>query len=202
METGNDKGGKKEKFFSSDEGFNQLLPDHLHEVAARHWTPVDVAIKSAAFLSTHDGAKVLDIGSGAGKFCMIAAFYHPSVQFTGVEQREELVDFCNRLKELLQLSNVDFIHGNIKDFDISAFDHYYFYNSFYENIPGTQKIDYKVHYAESLYSYYNLALYKKLNKTPSGTRLVTYHSLGQEVPPGFEIVHTDYADFLKFWQKV
>ncbi len=190
------------KYFESDESFNQLLPDHLREVAAKHWTPIDVGKKAAQFLATHDGARILDIGSGAGKFCFIAAFYHPGVNFTGVEQRVELIDFCNRMKQRLGLKNVEFIHGNIKDFDIASYDHFYFYNSFYENIPGTQKIDYKVTYSESLYNYYNLVLYKKLNKTPSGTRLVTYHSLGQEVPPGFAILQTDYNEFLKFLQKI
>lgn len=190
------------KYFFSDESFNQLLPDHLREVAAKHWTPVDVAIKAAKFLDTHTGVRILDIGSGAGKFCFIAAYYHPDTHFTGVEQRVELIAFCNELKNRLGLSNIEFVHGNIKDFDISLYDHFYFYNSFYENIPGTQKIDYKVSYSESLYNYYNLVLYKKLNKTPVGTRLVTYHSLGQEVPQGFEVLKTDYNEFLKFWQKI
>lgn len=190
------------KYFESDERFNRLYPDHIREVAAKHWTPVEVAEKSADFLSTHKGAKVLDIGSGAGKFCLVAAYHHPDIYFTGVEQRAYLVDLCNNLRDKLSLTNVNFVTGNIKDTNFAEFDHFYFYNSFYENLPGTQKIDYEVQYSESLYSYYNRILYKKLDKVPVGARLVTYHSLGQEVPPGFEIIHTDYAEYLKFWQKI
>ncbi len=189
-------------YFESDETFNKLFPANIRAVAARHWTPLDVAVKSSAFLSTHDGAKILDIGSGSGKFCFIAAHHHPKVSFTGIEQREDLVILCNQIKEKLLLQNVRFIHGNFKEMEISDFDHFYFYNSFYENLPGTQKIDFTVPYSEKLYDYYNLLLYKKLNKTPSGTRLVTYHSLGNEVPPGFEVLSTGYSDFLKFWQKL
>lgn len=192
----------REEYLMSDKNFNMLFPEHIRLVAAKHWTPLEVAEKSARFLSTHQGARVLDIGSGAGKFCLVAAFHHPEVHFTGVEQRADLVELCDILKDRLKLPNLTFIHANVADFDISPFDHYYFYNSFYENIPGTQKIDYKVKYSEQLYDYYNRALYKKLSKAPSGTRLVTYHSLGREVPPGFEVIGSDYADFLRFWQKV
>ncbi len=191
-----------EKYFISDELFNSLYPEHISEVAARHWTPLEVAKKAASFLSTHEGAKVLDIGSGAGKFCLIAAHCHPEVQFTGVEQRSYLVDLCKELKGKLHLSNVNFINENIKETDLSVYDHFYFYNSFYENIPGTQKIDYQVEYAERLYDYYNQILYRKLNETPINTRLVTYHSLEKEIPPGFIVVNSDYFDLLKYWQKV
>lgn len=189
-------------YFKSDEVFNSLFPDHINEVAARHWTPMEVAIKSSAFLATHPGARVLDIGSGSGKFCFIAAHLHPLVQFNGIEQREDLVDLCNELKRKLNIENVEFFHGNISEADLEGYDHFYFYNSFYENLPGTQKIDHNVFYSEKLYDYYNLYLYKQLMKRPSGTRLVTYHSLGNEVPPGYEVVSTDHAEFLKFWVKI
>lgn len=189
-------------YFESDEAFNQLYPEHIRLVSARHWTPVEVAEKVAAFLSTHDGANVLDIGSGAGKFCFIAAYHYRDVHFTGVEQRGDLVLLCNQLKEKLGLPNLTFIHGNMKDLPIEEYDHFYFYNSFYENLPGTQKIDYKVTYSEKLYDQYNRTLYKKLDKTVAGTRLATYHSLGSEVPEGFEVVYTDYAEFLKYWVKL
>lgn len=191
-----------EKYFRSDELFNSLYPEHIREVAARHWTPMEVALKAAGFLSTNKGARVLDIGSGAGKFCLIAAYHHPDIHFTGVEQRAYLVTLCNEIKEMLCLPNVDFINQNIRETDLSEFDHFYFYNSFYENIPGTQKIDYQVEYSERLYDYYNRVLYKKLGETSAGTRLVTYHSLEKEIPPGFMVVSSDYFNLLKFWQKV
>lgn len=191
-----------EKYFGSDDLFNSLYPEHIREVAQRHWTPMEVARKASDFLSTNKGARILDIGSGAGKFCLIAAHSHRDIYFTGVEQRAYLVELCNDLKEQLHLTNVAFINQNIRETDLSEFDHFYFYNSFYENIPGTQKIDYEVEYSERLYDYYNQVLYKKLNETPVGTRLVTYHSLEKEIPPGFMVVNADYYNLLKFWQKV
>ncbi|MEO6905616.1 MAG: methyltransferase, partial [Ginsengibacter sp.] len=59
-----------------------------------------------------------------------------------------------------------------------------------------------VKYSDELYNYYNRFLFKQLAKKPAGTRLVTYHSFGNEIPSDYEVVHTDYNEFLKFWIKV
>lgn len=188
--------------FASDEIFNELYPSAIRLVAARHWTPLEIARKASEFLAMESGARILDIGSGAGKFCLAAAYYHPETQFTGIEQRENLVKLCNRLKKKLKIENVAFLHKNLSEFDLEPYDHFYFYNSFYENLKGTQKIDYEVPYSDKLYDYYNNYLYKQLDKKPSGTRLVTYHSLGREVPRGFEVIHSEYGGFLRFWMKL
>lgn len=193
---------KVRDWFASDILFNSLYPDPIQLLAQKHWTPLDVAKKAADFLAVSHEVKILDIGSGSGKFCLTAAHYHPSFDFYGVEQRKDLVALCNDLKIKLDLKNVFFINENVANIDFKEYDHFYFYNSFYENIEGTQKIDNNVTYSEKLYDYYNLCLYKQLNKKPSGTRLVTFHSFGNEIPPGYEVVHTDYEDYLKFWIKV
>lgn len=189
-------------WFASDKIFNSLYPKPIQEVAEKHWTPLEVAKKAAAFLATSPDVKILDIGSGSGKFCLTAAHYHPLTFFYGIEQRANLVELSTDLAVKLQLANVSFICNNITNIDFGKFDHFYFYNSFYENITGTQKIDSSIKYSEELYNYYNRYLHKQLDKKPPGTRLVTYHSFGIETPSGYEIVHTDYNEFLKFWVKV
>jgi SAM-dependent methyltransferase len=189
-------------WFSSDLNFNSLYPVSIQAVADKHWTPLAVAEKAAAFLAISPDVKILDIGSGSGKFCFIAAHQYPKTSFYGIEQRDSLVFICNDLKDRLQVKNVFFTCDNITHIDFENYDHFYFYNSFYENIEGTKKIDYNVEYSEELYDSYNRYLYKQLNKKPAGTRLVTYHSFGNEIPPGYEIVHTDYYEYLKFWIKV
>lgn len=191
----------REKWFLTDDDFNQLYKDNVFRAAQKHWTPLAVAKKVADFLAASSGARILDIGSGAGKFCLSAAYHHPEVRFFGVEQRKYLVNLCRDLAGQLDLGNVEFIHGNIVDIDLSAFDHFYFYNSFYENIEGTQKIDYDVNYSEKLYDYYNLVLYKKFKKLPPGTRIATYHSFGNEMPDSFQVIQTDFDGYLKFWVK-
>lgn len=189
-------------WFASDKIFNSIYPKPIQEVAEKHWTPLEVAKKAAAFLAASPDVKILDIGSGSGKFCLTAAHYHPLTFFYGIEQRANLVELSTDLAVKLQLANVSFICNNITNVDFEKFDHFYFYNSFYENITGTQKIDSSIKYSEELYNYYNRYLYKQLDKKPTGTRLVTYHSFGIETPSGYEIVHTDYNEFLKFWVKV
>lgn len=188
-------------WFASDLNFNSLYPEAIQDVAEKHWTRIEVAKKAAAFLATSAEAKVLDIGSGAGKFCLVAAHEHPLTHFYGVEQRQNLVDLSADLAKELQLDNVFFICDNICNIEFKKYDHFYFYNSFYENVPGTQKIDYTIKYSEDLYNFYNRYLYKQLDKKQAGTRLVTYHSFGSEIPAGFEVVHTEYSDFLKYWIK-
>jgi cyclopropane fatty-acyl-phospholipid synthase-like methyltransferase len=175
---------------------------HIQEVAEKHWTPIAVAEKAAAFLAVSDDVKILDIGSGSGKFCLTAAHLYPQTLFYGIEQRPGLVSLSQELAKKLELENVIFLCNNITKVDFSRYDHFYFYNAFYENIAGTQKIDNDIIYSEDLYNYYNRYLYKQLDKMPAGTRLVTYHSFGKEVPKSFEIVHTDYNEYLKFWVKV
>ena len=86
--------------------------------------------------------------------------------------------------------------------DFKDYDHFYFYNSFYENIEGTQKIDYNVHIPKNCTMLTIVIYIKQLNKKPAGTRLVTYHSFGSEIPKGYEVVQTEYDDYLKFWIKV
>lgn len=189
-------------WFASDKIFNSLYPKPIQEVAEKHWTPLEVAKKAAAFLATSPDVKILDVGSGSGKFCLTAAHYHPLTFFYGIEQRANLVELSTDLAAKLQLGNVSFTCNNIANIDFDRFDHFYFYNSFYENITGTQKIDSSVKYSEELYNYYNRYLHKQLDKKAAGTRLVTYHSFGIETPSGYEIVHTDYNEFLKFWVKV
>lgn len=190
-----------EKWFESDNFFNSLFPTAIQLAAKKHWTPLEVAKKAAEFLAINPKETVLDIGSGAGKFCLIAAHFYPEVQFVGAEQREDLVILSNELKDQLGLKNVEFIHENITNLDFKKYSHFYFYNAFYENIEGTQKIDYKVPYSEKLYDYYNLCLYKQLKKKPAGTRIATFHSLGNEIPDGYEVLQTNFADYLHYWIK-
>lgn len=194
------QGGKN--WFKSDEIFNSLYPLPVKNVAEKHWTPIAVAEKAAAFLAVSKEVKILDIGSGCGKFCLVAAHLKPQTNFYGIEQREGLVSLSEQLADQLQIKNVFFTCNNITKVDFGQYDHFYFYNSFYENIATAQKIDDNVIYSEELYNYYNRYLYKQLDKKPAGTRLVTYHSFGKEVPRQYEIVHTDYNEYLKFWIKV
>jgi len=191
-----------EKWFSSDEQFNQLYPFPIQVLARGHWTPLIVARKSANFLAAENNVRILDIGSGVGKFCLGAAYYKPKSFYYGIEQRRNLVRHAETAREILHTKNVSFIHGNFTQLDFKNYDHFYFYNAFYENLAGTDKIDDSIDYSGELYNYYNRYLYKQLEQMPAGTRLATFHSLEDEVPQGYHVVGVEMDNLLKFWIKV
>ena len=190
-----------DKWFIDDDKFHNLYPFHIQKLADKHWTPLKVAKYAAEFLVPEDGAKVLDIGSGAGKFCLAASHYKPNGLFYGIEQRKDLLDCAVEAEYKLDLNNLSFIHGNFTQIDFKQFDHFYFYNSFYENIEGTAKIDHKIQYSLSLYNYYNSYLFNQLEKMPVGTRVATYHTWENQVPPEYYILKTQFDKLLKFWIK-
>lgn len=184
--------------FASDDEFNQLYTKDIQYLANRHWTPLNVAISASRFLAVEPNQKILDIGSGAGKFCLTGAYYYPNTFFYGIEQRKKLVETADAIKNLLPLKNVAFIHGNFTKLNLSRFDHFYFYNSFYENLDGTAKIDDSIAYSGELYNYYNAYLFKQLEGVRPGTRLATYHAIGIEIPSCFHIVGSDQDNLLRF----
>jgi len=191
-----------DRWFETDTLFNKIYPPALQRLAAKHWTPLSVARKAAKYLAAEPGMKILDIGSGVGKFCFGAAHYKPAAMYYGVEQRQRLIDIAVQTNEVLGLENVSFIHGNFTQVDFTAFDHFYFYNSFYENLSGTEKIDNSIEYSAELYQYYNRYLYLQLEKMPPGTRVATYYCMEGELPPQYHIVGSEYDNLLKFWIKI
>jgi hypothetical protein len=53
--------------------FDKIYPKLYQEHSARHFTPVNIAIKAAKLLVDKPTDKILDIGSGVGKFCCIGS---------------------------------------------------------------------------------------------------------------------------------
>jgi predicted RNA methylase len=190
------------KWFLSDAQFHQLYPAAVMPQASMHWTPLNIARKVAEFLAAEKDMKILDIGSGAGKFCLAAAYYKPDAFFYGIEQRPELVACAENARFQLQFQNVFFTEGNITQFDLTQYDHYYFYNSFHENIEDENKIDDKVTYSRELYYAYNRYLCKQLEKKASGTRLATFHAMEEQLPAGYHEVGATPDELLKFWIKI
>ena len=197
-----DQGGELESPFYSDIQFDRLYPAKIQQLSSRHWTPLHIAKKAARFLAAESGVRILDIGSGIGKFCLSAAPLRPRAFFYGVEQRSYLVYNADKIRSLLGIQNVSFRHCNFTQLDFRDYDHFYFYNSFYENLVGTDKIDHSIYYSEGLYQYYNRYLYQQLEKMPTGTKLATFHSLEEEVPRSYQVVHMEGNTQLKFWMKV
>ena len=190
------------KWFESDIKFNQLYPRHIANLDSRHWTPLSVAKKAGKYLAAEKGARVLDIGSGVGKFCLTAAYFNPRATFYGVEQRKELVDHANKAKQVLGVENVHFITANLTDIKLTDYEHFYFYNSFYENLVENDHIDDNIWHSERLYEKYNRYLYLQMKKLTTGTRIASFHSLEEDMPDGFHLIGSEVEDLLKFWIKI
>src|SRR4051812_41417272 len=88
-----------------DEDFDAIYPFEIRALSERHWTSVFVAKTASDFLCNQGPVKVLDIGSGAGKFCFVSAALHPSSQFHGVDIRENFIQLSNDLKEKYNVAN-------------------------------------------------------------------------------------------------
>lgn len=149
-------------WFTTDARLHQLYPQPVRAQARMHWTPLYIAQKVVSYLAPNDTLKILDIGSGVGKFCLAGAFYKPSVSFYGVEQRKNLIEHAEAARKKLGFQNVHFIHRNFTQLNLNEYDHFYFYNAFFENLDGTDKIDNDIVYSNELYNYYSIYLYNQL----------------------------------------
>lgn len=185
----------------ADHDFDNIYSARIRAVSEFHFTPVDVAKTAARFLAARPGTKVLDIGSGAGKFCMIGAACTDG-HFTGVEQRESLWMLSQELAKHYALPNTNFIRSNITEIAFQAFDAVYCFNPFYENIFQNDPIDDSVSLDKALYTTYSWYVREQLDQMPVGTRLATYFSYAVEVPGSYRIQSTAFDRKLKLWEKV
>lgn len=188
-------------WYNSDAGFDSLYPEEIQYLSDRHWTPIHVAHKAAAFLAEAPGKRVLDIGSGIGKFCLVGAHLFPLVSFYGIEQREELYRYAVAAQVTTRIKNAMFLHGNLVQTDLSSYDNFYFYNSFYENLDEQDPIDHRYDYSISRYMYHSRYLFNALESRPVGTRLVFFHGLGDEVPAKYQLVDASDDMLLRMYIK-
>ncbi|SEN73212.1 Methyltransferase domain-containing protein [Chitinophaga rupis] len=190
-------------YFSSNADLDSIYPERIRKLSKRHWTPLGVAKKAAQFLAAKPGDKILDIGSGVGKFCLVGGFSCPDQHFYGIEQRRELIEHAEAAQALTGVENVTFIHGDFTRLDVTPYNHFYFYNSFYEHlVESDDRIDDEVDYSEGMYNFNARALYLALDSKPAGTRVVTFHSLLDEMPQGYQLAYSSLGMLLKGWIKV
>lgn len=188
-------------WFYSERQLQILYPRSIQLLADKHWTPLRVTHLAVQFLASQKGARVLDIGSGVGKFCLAGAYLKPDAVFYGVEQRKHLVAHAEKARVILGLKNVRFYHRNLLQMDLSHFDHFYFFNSFYENLAYTDKIDNTVPCNPDLYELYHDVLLRKLKVMPTGTRLATFHCLEGMASAGYQLMEEHFGLLLRFWIK-
>ena len=182
--------------------FDQFLPTCWRRLSIMHWTPVHVARRAVELLVTGAETRVLDVGSGPGKFCFIGALATPG-HFTGVEQRPHMVDFSKNFARKYKIPRVHFLRANAMNLNWRLYSAFYFYNPFYENLDPDKKIDQRVELGPSLFDQYIMMAQERLAEAPSGTRVVTFHGMGGGMPDGYERVLQEFWDIgnLDLWIK-
>jgi len=182
----------------SDAELDQVFPDELRERSELHWTPVAVAMRAAELLAPSPELRVLDVGAGVGKVCLIGAIL-TGAMWWGVEQDAVLVAAANRAAWALDIDRrTRFVHGDGSRLAWDEFDAFYFYNPFttlmlaphaspflrYATIQGTLR-----------------RIEQRLATARVGARVVTYHGFGGKLPAGYRLISREPAgsDALELW---
>ena|ERR1700756_615301 len=184
----------------TDKEFDTIYPAGLRELSKRHFTEVEVAIKAAQFLATKPKQKILDIGSGVGKFCFVASS-HTEAHYTGVDYRKHFVELCEKLTAKYRFKNVNFIHADFKEINFGYYDSFYFFNSFQEHIDETAVLDDTIETTSEKYKDYSEYLKKEFDKLPNGTRIATYHLHMNQIPSSYKLIAMYFDGTLKCWEK-
>jgi 16S rRNA G966 N2-methylase RsmD len=172
-----------------DAVFDAIYPHSLRVKSSCFWTPVAVALRAAEMLAPRPDTRVLDVGAGVGKLCIVGAARTRAL-FVGIEQREHLVRAAASAARALGTTNARFFHGSFEQIDIETFDAIYFFNPFEENLwPAEDQLDHTVELSEKRFVRDLLGVAKMLAQARPGTRVVTYHGLGADLPPEFAHVH-------------
>jgi SAM-dependent methyltransferase len=187
-----------------DSDFDAFLPEGTRAVSGQHWTPVRVAARAAEWFEEMRVRTVLDIGSGAGKFCVAAALAG-NAEFVGVEHRSDLVRAARSLaRDFGVEQRVKFVDGALGAVTLPQVDAYYLYNPFEENIShGTERIALDVELSVERYQRDLAATRRLLGDARLGSFVLVYNGFGGELPPGYRQVRTDrdLPHPLRLWRK-
>jgi SAM-dependent methyltransferase len=188
----------------ADSSFDQFLSDPMRALSSQYFTPLAVAVRAAEWFSERNIRTVVDIGSGAGKFCVAAALAG-HCHFTGLEHRERLVATARSLARTFHVENrVHFLQGALGAARLPSADAYYLYNPFEENVvEQAARIDEDVELSEERYSRDLHAVRELLIAARPGTYVLTYNGFGARLPAGYRhlCVDRELPNVLSLWRK-
>lgn len=188
----------------ANEAFDRWLPEALRERSEEYWTPLPVLARVADWLRGTQVRTVVDIGSGAGKFCVAAALL-TSCRFIGLEQRASLVDTARTLADLFGVADrVTFLQGDFGAVPAPPADAYYLYNPFGEyDFDSDRYAELDVPFDTETLARDLFALTHLLSLAPAGTLVITYNGFGGALPDGYEQIAVDvrFPCALRLWRK-
>lgn len=170
----------------SDSAFDSCLPRELQAASAQHWTPLDVVRQVSTWIDQLRIRTVVDVGSGAGKFCVAAASC-TQARFLGFEQRPRLVESARQLAGSFGVAGrVRFQCGTVGLNALPEADAYYLYNPFGENLlTNAELIDADVELTAERYQRDAEAMQRFLAAVPCGTYTIIYNGYGAPLPTSF-----------------
>ncbi|MBP9111669.1 MAG: methyltransferase domain-containing protein [Polyangiaceae bacterium] len=185
-----------------NEEFDDLLPEPIRAKSRIFWTPLDVALRASKMLVSEPGFRVLDVGSGAGKFCVVGALATEG-EFVGIEQRAPLVECARDLAALVGATRATFTHGVFDALDPKNFDGFYFFNPFEENkFRDSSMSESDALRAENRFRTDVRNAQRFLRAARDGARVVTYNGLGGRMPRTYSLLHSvELGCTLELWVK-
>lgn len=187
-----------------DQAFDVFLPEDLGALSTDQWTPLEVALSAARWLKEYDVRRVVDIGSGPGKFCVAAALAG-SYELIGLEQNPRFVSVARSLAHLFGVQDrARFAHGRLGESELPEADAYYLYNPFAQHLfapndtlgaeqtPNYERYRRDVTAAQDLF-----------RRAPAGTIVLTYNGFGGLMPASYEAcrVCRELPCVLRLWRK-
>lgn len=169
-----------------DSAFDSCLPGDLQAVSSQHWTPLDVIRQVSSWIEQLRMRTIVDVGSGAGKFCVAAALCS-GARFVGFEQRQRLVDAARQLADSFAVAGqVTFECGAVGLRALPPADAYYLFNPFGENLlSNAELIDKDVELTLGRYRHDVEVTRQFLAEVPPGTYAITYNGYGAPLPSSF-----------------
>jgi len=184
-----------------DRLFDDVYPLHIRKASSVHWTPVEVAVRASKLLAVEPGATLLDVGSGVGKFCIVAAAA-VDARVRGIEQRPHLVEIAERAAARVGV-DVTFTTGVFSPADAEGVDGFYLFNPFAENVcSSADSIDVTVERSVARFER-DIALAEDLfREARLGARVVTYCGFGGRLPAGYTLATRERcAGMIELWVK-
>ncbi len=173
-------------------------------MSGQYWTPLVVAKRAAEWLADLKVRTVVDIGSGAGKFCVAAALAG-RCHFTGLERRSRLVAAARTLAQLFDVDDrVSFVEGAFGNIATPVADAYYLYNPFGEYLFGSKDhFDSDAERSDERYKRDVAAVQDLLQRAHVGTCVLTYNGFGGRVPSSYQeiCVDNELPNELRLWRK-
>jgi SAM-dependent methyltransferase len=188
----------------ADAWFDQHLPRRVRARSLQFWTPVSVAAHAAGIFHKCGAKRILDVGCGPGKFCLVAGFLRPELEVHGVEQRPRLVRQGQRMARYLGVRNVRFSVGDVTRIEWDRYDGFYFFNPFGENMfRKADRFDDLERFSPTRFGTELLAVERLLAQARVGTVLVTYHGVGGPIPSSYTLVSDERlgSDHVRTWVK-